>query len=164
VSEWILLRGHVNDHIGDATIRMSFAENERGRVELWKVEMAAGSTPLDAEAIRRLALGKYVAWLNGGAEKRERALQVLRGGGTFNLVPGPRRPPLRVAGASASSKPDGFYENVAELYYWLTSDGDRGAAKRIAQANRVPATTVHAWIKEARRRGLLAPGRRGRAG
>jgi hypothetical protein len=27
----------------------------------------------------------------------------------------------------------------------------------------VPVTTVHRWVKEARRRGLLGPGRRGGA-
>jgi hypothetical protein len=59
--------------------------------------------------------------------------------------------------------PDNFYRRVAELYSYLATTCDRPAAE-IAVANNVPVTTVHRWVKESRRRGFLAPGRRGRAG
>jgi len=34
----------------------------------------------------------------------------------------------------------------------------------LAEANGVPVSTVHRWVKEARRRGFLPPGRPGRSG
>lgn len=37
-------------------------------------------------------------------------------------------------------------------------------AKEIAGEAGVPVTTVHRWIREARRRGFLPPARKGRAG
>ena len=59
--------------------------------------------------------------------------------------------------------PDEFYAGLARVYTNLVATSERPAAD-IAEANHVPVTTVHRWIKEARRRGFLAVGRRGRAG
>jgi hypothetical protein len=62
-------------------------------------------------------------------------------------------------------KPDAFYALVAELYTALADSGSRRPAQEIADANKsVEVTTVHRWIKEARRRGLLGSGRKGKAG
>lgn len=58
--------------------------------------------------------------------------------------------------------PDTFYAQVAELYRALVANGER-PAPAIAEANGVPVTTVHAWVKEARARGILAPARKGGA-
>lgn len=60
-------------------------------------------------------------------------------------------------------KPEHFYEAVAALYRSLAIDSSRPAAM-IAEANDVPVTTVHRWVKEARRREFLPPGRSGAAG
>jgi hypothetical protein len=54
-------------------------------------------------------------------------------------------------------RPDSFYAEVAELYGRAVLASDR-PANEIAEANEVPVTTVHGWIKEARRRGHLPPG------
>jgi hypothetical protein len=56
-------------------------------------------------------------------------------------------------------KPDTFYREVARLYGEVAVNSARPAAV-IAEANSVPVSTVHGWTKEARRRGLLAPGER----
>jgi len=56
-------------------------------------------------------------------------------------------------------KPDRFYRDLARLYEDLALDTPRPAAV-IAEANGVPVRRVHGWVKEARRRGLLAPGER----
>ncbi len=37
-------------------------------------------------------------------------------------------------------------------------------AVELAEVNGVPVTTAHRWVKEARRRGFLPPGRKGRRG
>ena len=56
-------------------------------------------------------------------------------------------------------KPDEFYRQVAKAYQTLAGM-DRRPAVILADKNRVPVTTVHRWVKEARARGFLAPGRR----
>jgi hypothetical protein len=61
------------------------------------------------------------------------------------------------------SRPDEFYATVASTYRHLVSATARPVAE-MAAANDVPRTTAHRWVKEARRRGMLAPGRPGKAG
>jgi len=61
-------------------------------------------------------------------------------------------PPMR-------RKPDSFYRQVAEAYQALASSDPRPAVA-LAEANRVPVTTIHRWVKGARARGFLAPARR----
>lgn len=56
-------------------------------------------------------------------------------------------------------RPDAFYRAVADAYSWLGGHM-RHPAVELAEINHVPTSTVHRWIKEARRRGLLGPGRR----
>ncbi len=59
--------------------------------------------------------------------------------------------------------PDGFFESVAEAYRWLTARGQRPGPV-LAERKGVPITTVHGWIKQARKRGYLPPGRKGKSG
>jgi hypothetical protein len=72
-------------------------------------------------------------------------------------------PPLRFEIPSTVPYPDDFYRQVADAYRWLAVTSPRPAVV-LADANRVPETTTRRWVKEARRRGLLAPGQRGRRG
>ncbi len=75
---------------------------------------------------------------------------------------GPRRSPkLRVP--DGGKYPDSFYKDFAEVHSSLAAEGASPAAI-ISDANGVARTTVHRWAKEARRRGLLGPGRRGQTG
>jgi hypothetical protein len=80
------------------------------------------------------------------------------------------RPAMRFDIPEGARKPDSFYAAVASAYVWLTEqEGSRRPAQDIAEANstetnRMPVTTVRRWIREARRRELLRPGVRGRAG
>src|SRR5215207_2159998 len=64
---------------------------------------------------------------------------------------------------TGARRPDDFYRDIARAYLDLAQSSARPAAE-LAEANRVPATTAHRWIKEARRRGFLPPGRPGKAG
>jgi len=59
--------------------------------------------------------------------------------------------------------PDDFYRRVADLYRRLVGVV-RAPAGVIADANRVPVKRVHEWVKVARDRGFLLPGRQGKAG
>jgi hypothetical protein len=60
-------------------------------------------------------------------------------------------------------KGDDFYRAVGERYSAL-AQVVRGPSTILAEANSVPVSTVYRWVKEARRRGLLAAGRPGKAG
>jgi hypothetical protein len=71
----------------------------------------------------------------------------------------PTKRELRLGIPNARRYPDGFYEKVARLYLALVANGRR-PAPALADANRVPVTTVHRWIKEARARRFLPPARK----
>ena len=57
-----------------------------------------------------------------------------------------------------------FYELVALQHGQLTRKGDRNPSATMAEINGVALSTAQGWITKARDRGLLPPGRRGRAG
>jgi hypothetical protein len=57
-----------------------------------------------------------------------------------------------------------FYELVALQHGRLTSEGNTNPSATMAEINRVALSTAQGWITKARTRGLLPPGRRGRAG
>lgn len=72
--------------------------------------------------------------------------------------------PGRAAGAPRTQgRPDRFYAEIADAYRHLAPSSRRPAGELAARYD-VPVTTVHRWVKEARRRGFLAPGRPGKAG
>lgn len=60
-------------------------------------------------------------------------------------------------------KPHSFYQQVAALYMEIASSHSNPAAI-IAEANNLPRTTIHRWVKEARKRHFLPPGKPGAAG
>jgi hypothetical protein len=72
-----------------------------------------------------------------------------------------RKPRMRLRIPIGRKKPDDFYRQVAEAYSYLGGQSRR-PAEELAARNAVPVTTVHRWVKEARRRGLLPPARHGR--
>lgn len=73
----------------------------------------------------------------------------------------PRRPSLKIEVPSDRKKPDRFYQRVADLYLRASTQSGR-PAEDIAEANGLPVSTVHRWVKEARRREILFPGQRGK--
>jgi hypothetical protein len=74
-----------------------------------------------------------------------------------------RRRSAKLAISTGRKRPDAFYARVAEIYGDLAKETDAPATV-MAEANDVPVSTVHRWVKEARRRGLLGAGRRGAVG
>lgn len=56
-------------------------------------------------------------------------------------------------------KPDEFYKRVAEVHAAISGLSAKPAVD-IARANNVPTSTVYRWLKEARRRGILASAQR----
>ena len=78
-----------------------------------------------------------------------------------------RRPRARIAPSLRSNAvrgyPDAFYDAVATAYGHLAATSPRPVAD-LAAANAVPLSTAQRWVKEARRRGRLAPGHPGKSG
>ncbi len=58
---------------------------------------------------------------------------------------------------------DDFLKDVADVYRWAT-DVKQPPGPAIAELADVPVRTVHRWVYEARKRGILPPARSGRAG
>jgi hypothetical protein len=72
-------------------------------------------------------------------------------------------PPIRLrVPKGTGKKPDDFYRQVAAAYEFLALTS-RAPAAEIARKNRVPMTTAHRWVREARARGLLPPGQKGKS-
>jgi hypothetical protein len=65
--------------------------------------------------------------------------------------------------ARLRGRPDVFYRQVADTYLDLAQASHRPAGE-IADSHGVPVSTAHRWVKEARRRGFLPPGRPGKTG
>lgn len=57
-----------------------------------------------------------------------------------------------------------FYELVALQHSRLANDGDPNPTATMANLSNVPLSTAQGWVARARHKGLLPPGRRGRAG
>jgi len=74
--------------------------------------------------------------------------------------PGDPRKPLGRPSSPASL--DQFYQRVANAYLSASCATSRPAVV-LAEENDTPVGTVHRWVREARRRGHLPPGRRGTA-
>lgn len=60
---------------------------------------------------------------------------------------------------STYRKTDQFYAQVARVFE-AASQASTQPAIDIAEANGLPKTTVHRWIREARRRGVMKPTRK----
>jgi hypothetical protein len=134
-----------------------------------------GSERIDTDQLRRLSPARIEASLNtppskalilehlgkapGPKEPRgpaERTPMVRGKTSVHVLGEGLRPPPGR-------PRPDSFYQDVANEYL-LAASVNAGPAVVLATAAEVPVSTMHGWIKEARRRGFLPPGQKGRRG
>jgi hypothetical protein len=149
-----------------------------GRLEIVELLLPRGE-PVTSDQLRQVPVGRIDAWANRPGN-REAVLSSLTEAHTTlaeeaaaeaasqaNAVEQARKrnraKSLRVPQPRGRRYPDSFYERIAELYLDLSESGGRPAAA-IAEANGVPATTVHRWFREARDRGFLHAGRAGKAG
>jgi hypothetical protein len=84
-------------------------------------------------------------------------VQIALRGAAPSTPPRPRRPGRR-------GHSDDHYMTVAAEYQALCQDGNRSPTATLAGRHFVSRNTAAGWVREARKRGLLPPGRRGRAG
>ncbi|MGH3942519.1 MAG: hypothetical protein ACRDTG_28630 [Pseudonocardiaceae bacterium] len=105
---------------------------------------------------RSWAVGGKGSWTDGEltmAELRKRSLKL--GGSQAKRRARLTRPD--------GQDPDNFYRLVAHVYRDHVAS-TRAPAKELAEEAKVPVTTAHRWIREARRRGFLPPASKGKAG
>ncbi len=131
---------------------------------------------IDARALRSIAVGRLESAVNQPTEyprivEQVAALEEQAAPFPSDLVTTegwpwwmyqptkPRSPRLKMKVPISHRKPDRFYEQVAERFGYLSMVSERPAAE-LAEANGVPTTRVHGWVREARRRGLLPSGER----
>jgi hypothetical protein len=151
-----------------------FQPTERGRLE--PVELRLDGPVLDSNTLRRLPLTVMETFANTVWHGELQDMLDIAPEGDLhdrNYVPPQfsepgsiRRSIVRKTARlkiPAGAKPDTFYQQVAKTYSQLARGSNRPAAE-LAEANDVPVTTAHRWVKEARRRGFLPPGQKGRRG
>jgi hypothetical protein len=165
--------GWVGCAVDDAApFYVRFALDEHGRLSPVELHLAPGAT-ITTVVLQRLPLVDLELDVNEGPA-RQPLLDRLEGEAPDPVAalaatmpkPAPRAPVRLVTSAvlvqpDKRPHPDSFYQGVARLYRRLARETRRPAVV-IAEANHVPVTTAHRWIKEARRRGHLPPGQKGR--
>jgi len=107
--------------------------------------------PVSAELLRSVPLGRIEAAANA----------LLHDDTPLGLPEAKIDNELRASPARGYS--DSFYDAVAGGYRALVAHSSRPIAE-LANANEVPLTTAQRWVREARRRGKLPPGRSGKSG
>jgi hypothetical protein len=170
---WV--RYYDEQHPEPVWVRMQ--QTPGGRLVIRELYLSAdndlGTERLDSDQLRRLSLARIEARVNrskdlvlkdleqepGPEEPRgpTKRTPVIRGKITAHvhgegLVPPPGRP-----------RPDSFYQQVASDYLEAASVSSRPSLNLAAGAG-VPVSTVRGWVAEARRRGFLPPGQKGRRG
>ncbi|MGC9543593.1 hypothetical protein [Streptomyces sp. UG1] len=139
--EWVAVDGV----IAGGRLYAKWTDTEGGQSHLSGLCFA--DVPITADLLRSVPVGRLENMKAGKAampvEQFLRELQPLR-----------RR---------SGEDPERFSERVA-AYYRQFAVFTSKPAKMIADHSRVPAPTVHGWIREARLRGKLPPGKRGKAG
>lgn len=133
---------------GEQRVMVRIAERG-GRHHVEELRLLGG---VSAERLRTVPLGRIEAAANA----------LMHGGGNKRLgVPATIPHELRLNAARGYS--DRFYEAVAAAYRTLAHASAKPVVA-IAEANDVPLTTAQRWVREARARGMLPPGRPGKSG
>jgi hypothetical protein len=136
---------------GAPAVRVQVGEGDDGRLHVVGLHVEG---PVSAETLRAIPVGRIEAAANAQFHASAPGLPPRRAAATI---------PARLRTVAVRGYPDAFYDRVASIYRHLAAATPRPVVA-LADANDVPVTTAQRWVKEARRRGLLAPGRPGKAG
>ena len=132
-------------------VRVRLGEGGDGRLHVVGLHVEG---PVSAETLRAIPVGRIEAAANAQFHASAPDAPPRRAAATI---------PARLRTVAVRGYPDTFYDRVADIYRHLAATTPRPVIA-LADANDVPVTTAQRWVKEARRRGLLAPGRPGKAG
>jgi len=119
--------------------------------------------PITSQLLRELPTARIEAAINKRLFAIKRTTTIT--GGKIALPSGRKvaeRDLLKPLG-DPKQTPD-FYELVALQHGRLTANGDANPSATMAELSGVALSTAQGWVAKARTRGLLPPGRRGRAG
>lgn len=119
--------------------------------------------PITSQLLRELPTARIEASINKRLFAMTRTSTIT--GGKIELPSGRKlaeRDLLKPLG-DPKQTPD-FYELVALQHGRLTATGDANPSATMAELSGVALSTAQGWVAKARTRGLLPPGRRGRAG
>ncbi len=119
--------------------------------------------PITSQLLRELPTARIEAAINKRLFAMKRTSTIA--GGKIELPSGRKvaeRDLLKPLG-DPKQTPD-FYELVALQHGRLTATGDTNPSATMAIISGVALSTAQGWVTKARTRGLLPPGRRGRAG
>jgi len=119
--------------------------------------------PITSQLLRELPTARIEAAINKRLFAMSRTTTLT--GGKIELPSGRKvaeRDLLKPLG-DPKQTPD-FYELVALQHGRLSANGDPNPSATMAELNGVALSTAQGWVAKARSRGLLPPGRRGRAG
>ena len=117
--------------------------------------------PITSQLLRELPTARIEAAINKRLFVVERTIT----GGKIELPSGRKVAERDLLKPLSDPKqtPD-FYELVALQHGRLTASGDANPSATMAELSGVALSTAQGWVAKARTRGLLPPGRRGRAG
>jgi len=146
---------------------------ERGTDDRVKIVELRLVGDIDGPTLRNLPIARMEASLNQPGLAQPLDLRIESGAEVdvsgitaeelYKDVREQRPPRMKLTVPSTFKKPDEFYQRVAVAYSHLAARSNRPAAD-LADRNDVPRSTAHRWVKEARRRGFLPPGQKGRGG
>ncbi|SRR6266508_1588559 len=165
------------------SVSVHVSKTPAGRWVIDMIKLAAGGTGtgeyptgrITARDLQRLPLGQLEATLNHLAQQGlapllevegqrqvkmrhpELDTEIVVAGTARDLLPGPPKAPAKGA------KGDEFYRQIGAIYGKAAMNSTRPAAD-LAEVWKMPITTIHRWIREARRRGHLPPAEQGRRG
>ncbi len=121
---------------------------------------------VSAGALKLLRLAPIEAALNREGV-RQIAQAAISGDGAAKILPRAtvikKSYDLRIKPGPGGKYPDRFYREVAGFYMARLEEGNNPAPE-LAEATGKPIATVRRWVAEARVRGYLPKGRRGKAG
>lgn len=121
---------------------------------------------ITAATLRSLPVGILAALAQRGAAQVSRPYSRLTAAIDAALEgadAAPQAPPRERLTRPDGTDPEGFSRRVAAAYNEAVLQTSYPAVLLAEEAG-VPVTTVHRWVRDARRLGLLPPARRGRAG
>jgi len=145
----------VEDLAAPVSVHVSVTPREDGRLRINGLRVEG---PVSAEALRSIPVGRIEAAANA-----QLAAAGPGGKPKYSRKPPPARVPDALRSNAVRGYPDAFYDSIATAYRSLAATTPKPVSE-IAVANDVPVTTAQRWVKEARRRGLLAPGHPGKSG
>jgi hypothetical protein len=162
--------GIVGYRSASSTVLVWFCREGEKPLSVAAVSFLPVDHPLGTNDLRNVPLGRIKAFANGHRDRIlgdiEKKLTMEEAAAMVTREPPTRarRPNLKLPVSEGSNRhPDAFYRRLAKLYVDLATVTKKPAAD-IAEANDVPVTTVHRWIRETRRRGFLPPGSAGTVG